>query len=324
MMKKKTFKDEIVVSIVCITYNHVGFIAQTLESLINQNLNVKFEILLYDDCSTDGTTKIVKQYANNYPELIKPIINEENKYAQDRHFSWEFCFSKAKGKYIAICEGDDYWTDMNKLEKQLEVMESDPTITLCYSSAFLHFNDDKEHSIKKVGRSFKDIEMFYRNPVPTLTVMFKKESLNGFWELVSPEKSDWIQSDYQVWLWLMNKGKVVYLEQPMAAYRVLNGSASRPVELKSQYKYRKSIINVSTFFAKKFLGESQKRSVYFRAHSFCFFWCYFRELKEMNEHKAYALASANWLEKIVFRVLTAQPSLMLAKFMVENFWWRKT
>src|SRR5690606_15609661 len=107
------------VSICCITYNHEPFIRQCLDGFLMQQGDFEYEILIHDDASTDGTTKIIQEYELKYPEIIKPIIQTQNQYSQGvRGINFIYNFPRAKGEYIAMCEGDDYWTDPLKLQKQ--------------------------------------------------------------------------------------------------------------------------------------------------------------------------------------------------------------
>lgn len=117
------------VSICCATYNQANYIGECLEKIIAQQVNFTFEILIHDDASTDGTTQIIETYATKYPELIFPIYQTENQYQKgNKRITATFNLPRAKGKYIAICEGDDYWTDPFKLQKQVDFLKPIPTI----------------------------------------------------------------------------------------------------------------------------------------------------------------------------------------------------
>lgn len=125
--------DEIMVSIICNAYNHERYIAQCLDGFVMQKTNFVFEILVHDDASTDKTADIIRTYEKKYPHLIKPIYQTENQYSKGGFA--QFQFPRAKGKYIAFCEGDDYWTDPLKLQKQYDVMEAHPEIDMCAHAA---------------------------------------------------------------------------------------------------------------------------------------------------------------------------------------------
>lgn len=124
-------ENEIMVSICCLAYNHEKYIRKALDGFVNQITNFKYEILIHDDCSTDNTVKIIKEYEKKYPKLIKPIYQNENQFSKGVRVSFTYQYPRAKGKYIALCEGDDYWTDCNKLQLQFDAMEKNKNCTLC-------------------------------------------------------------------------------------------------------------------------------------------------------------------------------------------------
>ena len=129
--------DEIKVSINCTTYNQEMYIAEAIESFLMQKTTFSYEILIHDDASTDNTREIIKKYEEKYPDIIKPIYQSENKYSKGVKVGYEYNFKRARGKYIALCEGDDYWTDPYKLQKQVDYMEANPDCTLCMHSVDL-------------------------------------------------------------------------------------------------------------------------------------------------------------------------------------------
>lgn len=102
-------REEILVSICCITYNQKNYIRDTLEGFVSQKTNFSYEVLIHDDASTDGTADIIREYARRYPEKMKPILQLENQYAKGLYnVSGTYNFPRARGRYIAMCEGDDY------------------------------------------------------------------------------------------------------------------------------------------------------------------------------------------------------------------------
>lgn len=120
--------DKIMVSVGMITYNHERFVAHAIESIVNQKTNFKFELIIHDDASTDSTAEIIKKYAAEYPDIIVPILQSENQYSKGISIGETFVYPKVRGKYYAFCEGDDYWVDMDKLQKQVDYLENHPGI----------------------------------------------------------------------------------------------------------------------------------------------------------------------------------------------------
>lgn len=123
--------ERIGVSIVCLSYNNEKYIGQMLDSLICQRTTFNYEILIHDDASTDNTQQIIGRYAKAYPKLIKPILQTENQYSKGVSPNMTFNYPRVKGKYVAFCEGDDYWANPNKLQSQFEIMETNPKCSIC-------------------------------------------------------------------------------------------------------------------------------------------------------------------------------------------------
>lgn len=127
-------QNDILVSVVCNAYNHGNYIRDALEGFVSQKTDFKFEVLVHDDASTDNTADIIREYEAKYPDIIKPIYQTENQYSKGIRPAKVYQYPRAKGKYIALCEGDDYWTDELKLQKQVEALSSHPEIDICTHS----------------------------------------------------------------------------------------------------------------------------------------------------------------------------------------------
>jgi glycosyltransferase involved in cell wall biosynthesis len=209
-------------SIVCPTYNQVAFIAQTLDSFLAQQTSFTFEILINDDASTDGTTEIVADYARRYPNIIRPFYHEENQYRHGRPCV-PGLFAKARGRYIAYCEGDDYWTDPRKLQIQVDFLESHPDYVITYHDA-LAFDAEGPKGIQLQGKLRADasaLQLQKARQISTLTVCFRNLLSNMPPELqiaVAP------LNDMCWWslLGAFGKGKFLAEIKP-AAYRVHPG-----------------------------------------------------------------------------------------------------
>jgi len=179
IIKQWTSHSDIpVVSICCTTYNHEHFIADALNSFLMQKTSFSFEILIRDDCSTDNTALILKDYTNKYPRLIKPIFEVENQYSKGvKPLPILYCQSKAN--FIAICEGDDYWTDPYKLQKQVEFLQHNKNYVIAYSSvkAFDNFGlIDSYQGGALIDLSKEQLQK--APPLNTLTVCFRNQTLN--------------------------------------------------------------------------------------------------------------------------------------------------
>lgn len=118
------------VSVICTAYNHEKYIRQCLDGFVMQKTDFKYEVIVHDDASTDSTPEIIREYQKNYPDIIKPILQTENQYSKGIDLV-RLCMENVNGRYIAFCEGDDFWTDEYKLQKQFEAMESNPSCKMC-------------------------------------------------------------------------------------------------------------------------------------------------------------------------------------------------
>lgn len=125
-----------VVSICCITYNHIDFIADALNGFLSQVTIFPFEILIHDDASTDGTPEVIKAYEEQYPRLIKPIYQSNNQFSLGKKISLEYNFPRARGRYAAFCEGDDFWSREDKLQIQVELMEANPDVDISFHPSY--------------------------------------------------------------------------------------------------------------------------------------------------------------------------------------------
>ena len=209
------------VSVICITYNHGELLRQSLDSMINQQTDFAFEIIVHDDCSTDGTTDILREYAELYPQLIVPMYESKNQYLSGRRIVREIAKDMARGKYIAFCEGDDYWTDTLKLQKQYDALEKHPQIDLCAGRGVvidavtnnrIGMMRPKEHDgiipvqdvIAGGGQYFASASLFVRRSV---------------WADMVYEFEKVMELDY---VWQIKgslRGGAYYVDQEMAAYR---------------------------------------------------------------------------------------------------------
>lgn len=218
------------VAIPCITYNHEPYIRDALEGFVMQKTTFPFVAIVHDDASTDGTADIIREYAEKYPDIIKPIYETENQYSKKNGSITRIMNAAvvATGaKYVAYCEGDDYWTDPLKLQKQAVFLEAHPDYSMSYTDAIRLYQDKNE----RVNLSCKGIEsinqLLLSNTICTPTVVIRHDILNTYAD--SKIRSDLgrqMMGDYQTWLWAALNGKINHLPEVATTYRVLNSSAS--------------------------------------------------------------------------------------------------
>jgi len=209
------------VSIFCTSYNHGHYIASAIESFLNQITDFPIEILIHDDASTDLTPEIIRDYERRYPTIINPIYQKINQHSRGIKINAEINYSRSKGKYVAICEGDDYWTDPYKLQLQVEHMESNPETSLC-----VHASKVVKSSTGKVVKTIRpsDFSRYFDTDeiiegggglFATNSMLFKRSSY-----LQRP--SYFLKSnvgDYPLMIHLSTLGKVYYMDRFLSVYR---------------------------------------------------------------------------------------------------------
>lgn len=206
------------VSVICTAYNHERYIRKTLQSFIDQKTSFKIEVLVNDDASTDKTADIIREFEDKYPEIIKPIYQTENQYSQDIDILREILLPRAKGKYIAFCEGDDYWIDPLKLQKQIDYMEAHPRCTLCVHNAMMINEQGKPIGRDIVSRKSRGIsieEVLTTGVYPTASVVTQRRLCKEF-----PDYFDIFTLD-SIWqMYFASEGEVYCFAEDMSAYRV--------------------------------------------------------------------------------------------------------
>lgn len=182
--------EEIKVSICCLAYNHEKYIEKALMGFLSQQTQFRYEIIVNDDASTDKTASIIRNYERLYPEIIKPIYQKENQFSKGISILDTYVYPKAEGKYIAVCEGDDYWIDPLKLQKQVDYMDKNPDCTFCFTNGWID-NMQTNNRRKFIPYSKADEKYFYDGSkdytlknmyevsfAPTASYLFKKIDLN--------------------------------------------------------------------------------------------------------------------------------------------------
>lgn len=236
---------DIMVSICCATYNHEKYIKDALDSFLMQDVDFKYEILVHDDCSTDNTREIIEQYKKIYPEIINIIYQKENQFSKNRKIFGEIIFPKTKGKYVAMCEGDDYWLDKEKLKKQVEILENNKEIVAVVSGSECvdenknfrgYIGKYKENEIIDLTKFLQD---FYtqlpKHLFQTASIVFRRDAFEEIYEKKIQFYYNCPVGDLPLYLFLLTKGKIYCFKDNMAAYRQnISGSWTKEVWAKQR------------------------------------------------------------------------------------------
>lgn len=241
-------ENDVLVTVVTLAFNQEKYIRQCLEGIVSQKTTFRFELIVHDDASSDNTANIIREYQQKYPSIVKAILQEENQYSKGGKIGARFIYPIAKGKYIAECEGDDYWCDPNKLQKQVDFLEQHPEYSACvhkcrkfncqtnqFAESFPHINAEQDFSTEDVilgGGGF----------FGTNTIVYRQEALQGaqerYWQL-SPV------GDFPLALSIAKRGKIHYFPEEMSVYRIFVKGSWSSRTMVGPEAYKKRITHIS-------------------------------------------------------------------------------
>ena len=280
--------DKPLVSVACITYNHEKYIEDAIEGFLIQETDFPFEILIHDDASTDNTTNIVREYAEKYPNIIKPIFQTENQYSKGKRI-FPIVTPLCAGDYIAMCEGDDYWTDPKKLEIQVGAMGIHPDCYISFHPVERVFNREKLGIMGKIPKKNTMISADYilQNGIafmPTCSLVIAKKSIDN---IKSDKELNAFFAEYGtsffVKIYHSLHGGALYIDRIMGAYTVsATGSHTERVRTNidlnismvfsvntafdifdklTEYKFHKKIRNIQQRRLNSFLLRNEQISI---------------------------------------------------------------
>lgn len=224
-------EQPILVAIHCLVYNHEPYLRDCFEGFVKQETNFRFVAIVHDDCSTDGSAAIIREYAETYPEIIKPIYEIENQWRKHDN-SLERIMNDAidltEAKYVAMCEGDDYWTDPLKLQKQVDILEADETLMMCCTTCSVVDNHSQiiasvrqEPVVKDNKEGRYTIRDFFtdNHQYPTMSVVFRNTHKDEVRAKFEHTQNKWL-GDWTLWICLLIYGDMYFLNEVTCAYRV--------------------------------------------------------------------------------------------------------
>lgn len=293
------------VSVLVLTYNHATFIGQCLDSIIQQRTDFKFEIILGEDGSTDGTREICIEYANRYPDIIRLGLRDQNKkvflYGRATgKYNLLKTLQEGHGKYFAFCDGDDYWSDLDKLQKQVDFMETHPAYSLCSTNRLVLkdgvFSKDETLAVAFEKNAHQPLEVSktnsFRNYVKTNVALFRKVALN--YDILERHYTE--VNDTFIFYMLAHEGKGIVMPWVSAVYRLHSGgrwsATSRFHQIKIAHHTMRGLYNSA-------LGNDKHLKVKYR--------------KSLSLYCMSAISNKEWKEVIIafrehpFFCLTAVP-----------------
>lgn len=237
-----------------ITYNHAEYIEEAIKGVLRQKCNFDIELVISNDASLDRTDDVIRRVIENNKSNVKiRYFNQALNLGMNSNFL--FCVSKCEGKYIATCEGDDYWIDQNKLQKQIDILENNEE----YGLVFTNYSEHRMKKIVKINSYFpKSGDVFlsllkHEFHIATLTVVVRskmlKESLWILEDYAIPRV--WKMGDYPLWLELSLRTKFYYLDEVTSHYRITDGSSSNSKELESKLEFLNSVFDIKKYFIER-------------------------------------------------------------------------
>ena len=255
-------KNDCLVSILCTAYNHEQYIRSALESFVSQKTGFAFEVLVNDDASSDGTAAIIREYEEKYPDIIRPFYQKENQFSKGIGYIYENIFyPHARGKYFAFCEGDDYWTDESKLQRQVNFLESHPDYSACVHNTTLHYcNGSRPDELLIPGRG--DHEVLYENVIHGPIDAYHTSSLMARREIIV-QTPDFYRAatahgfaDYAWALLLRLKGGIWFIDRSMSVYRLFSNQAAWTSGVDRQYDKLRGFVQGKVEMLRAFLPHA--------------------------------------------------------------------
>lgn len=232
------------VSILCTTYNQEGYIKYAIESFLKQNTTFEYEILINDDCSMDRTRTILQELQKQYPDRIHVVYQLENQYSKGIDICKDFLFPLAKGRYIALCEGDDYWTSSDKLQKQFDALETHPSCGFCVHASYCVDADTQRmlslsHPFETDCIVDKSVLLEAIHPFATNSYFIRADLYKEY--LYSSIQSLPTHGDQKMSVFFALHTETYYLSEALSAYRVLaKNSINSFIANKSKIEKKKS------------------------------------------------------------------------------------
>lgn len=258
-LRQRRFADneDVVVSICSITYNHSDYIRQCMEGFLDQVCSFRVEIVIYDDASTDGTSDILKEYVSRYPTIVRAHVAESNLYSLGLNPYYAFVLPKAKGRYVAICDGDDFWSDPRKLATQVDFLERNPETVITYGPTYTEIGgivregrlwgtlQDLSGDELKAGASINTLTACFRNPHLRVPPPFLKNAPIG---------------DMTLWALLGYEGAGKFMDELMpAVYRVHDGGVfSKKIPRTKQYMSLLSHVSIAAYHSERADFEAER------------------------------------------------------------------
>jgi len=258
VLYKNNIVEKPLVSVSVVTYKHEQYIKQCLDGILMQKTNFEFEILLGEDDSPDKTREICIEYANKFPKKIRLFLHDRSNViyingSPTGRYNSLYNLTNARGKYIALCEGDDYWTDPLKLQKQVDFLEKNEDVGLVHSDFDWYFVKGN----KMINNYYKSVQFYFplkynvreyldRPLIRTMTVLFRAKNMIGFWDVVNSR--NWLSADFPLFCYVSKENLIGYIDESLGVYRRGLETASSNESIRKKYEFGKNALEIRYFF----------------------------------------------------------------------------
>ena len=256
---------EVMLSVVMTTFNHERYIATAIESVLRQQTDFPIEIVIGEDCSTDRTLNIVLDYQSQYPEAIRIIRTETN---VGWRANYRRTIAAARGRYIALLDGDDYFTHRKKLQMQVDLLEANPDVGMCYGRSE-RVDENGATTIYPEGECATTFEaMLRRNPAENCTVVARKELVERYYAEIRPEEHpEWLTDDLPMWLWFAANSRYMAIDCPMSVHRVLTYSVSHNPDYRRKIEFVDSLYDISLWYDERYNNSRMRHELLTTKHN---------------------------------------------------------
>ena len=241
-------------SVCMTTYNHERYIAQAIESVLGQRTTFAVEVVVGEDCSTDSTLRICREYESRYPDRVRVITSESN---VGMHENYRRTIEACRGRYIAMLDGDDWFSDMDKLQIQVEELEKSGA-AMCYTrSERRSESDSKIYPEGTLHTTFED--MLRLNTAENCTTVALRDKILEYYAEVAPQTKGWLTDDLPMWLWFAATQSIVAIDRITAVHRMLSTSVSHSEQWQKQLDFCYSLDSIMLWFDERYNSSRLQR-----------------------------------------------------------------
>lgn len=238
------------VSVCMTTYNHEAYIAQAIESVVQQRCTFGIELVVGVDCGSDRTIEICREYEQRYPDMVRVMERSEN-IGMRRNYAQTL--AECRGDYVAICDGDDWWCDREKLHHQVEYLTEHPDVAMCFTRSERVSADGRREPYPPTDGDCSFEEMLRLNRAENCTTLARRAVIEEYYREVRPlEHTEWLTDDLPMWLWFAARHKIAFLDRVTACHRIVERSVSHSDDYRRRIAFCDSLGDIKLWADREF------------------------------------------------------------------------